>query len=98
MACRSPTTARWLQFAARYDREDHFTALPDLVPIVEEQLSGNADGVRDRPHVLVCPRNRKKVRNLQLSAALMQFDHIAIRVANKDALRPRPEADGTATK
>ena len=30
------------------------------------------------------------------SAALVQFDHIAIRIAHKNSLRSRPKANGTA--
>ena len=32
------------------------------------------------------------------SAALVQLDHIAIRIAHEDPLRSGPEADGTATQ
>jgi hypothetical protein len=31
-------------------------------------------------------------------AALMQFNHITIRIAHEDALRARPELDGAATQ
>jgi hypothetical protein len=34
----------------------------------------------------------------RLSAALVQFDHVAIRIAHEDSLRPGPEADGAAAQ
>src|SRR2546425_8319024 len=34
----------------------------------------------------------------RLLAALVQFNHVAIRIAHEDSLRPGPEADGAAAQ